>query len=306
MATPITGPRPSVRRPLRRWLWALGLGPIAGIAAASWWFTAPLEDRSPPSTAPVAVAPTPPPPADTDPGWPEAVEEGEPAKRRLLAILLRDRALLASHVGYTATLRKQERMRGKLLPEQTIAMKVRNKPFGIYLKFLAPKLGKEVLYAQGHHDDKVIAHNGDWTRMLVPRLAVAPTDPIALADTRHPVTEAGLSALVEKLIGFRKMDLEQPAAVTILDLATVDGRPWLRSLHLHTDPHAGRPFARVEVLYDPETRLPAQIRNHAFPEPGHTGEPLLAERYAYHDLRWADDLTDRDFDPANPSYAFTR
>ena len=53
-------------------------------------------------------------------------------------------------------------------------MKVRNRPFAIYLKFLAPKAGKEVVYAEGHHDNKVIAHNGDWTRKLVPRLAVAP------------------------------------------------------------------------------------------------------------------------------------
>lgn len=304
MASPTTGPSPIVRRGRRLWLWALGLGPIAGVAAASWWFTAPLRDSSPPTPTLPTVAPAP--SAAVDPGWPEGVEEGEPAKRRLLAVLLRDRALLSLHVGYTATLRKQERMNGKLGPEQTIAMKVRNRPFGIYLKFLSPKLGKEVVYAEGHHDGKVIAHNGDWTRMLIPRLAVNPTDRLALADTRHPVTEAGLFALVEKLIGFRELDLDQSAAVTILDRATIDGKAWLRSLHLHSDSHAGRPFARVEVLYDPESRLPAQIRNYSFPEPGQTGEPLLAERYAYLDLKWADDLTDLDFDPSNPAYAFMR
>ena len=69
-------------------------------------------------------------------------------------------------------------------PEQTLAMKVRNRPFAIYLKFLAPKAGKEVVYAEGHHDNKVIAHNGDWTRKLVPRLAVAPDS--AARPGRHP------------------------------------------------------------------------------------------------------------------------
>jgi hypothetical protein len=186
-------------------------------------------------------------------------------------------------------------------------MKVRNHPFAIYLKFLAPKAGKEVVYAEGHHDNKVIAHNGDWTRKLVPRLAVAPDSLIALADQRHPVTEAGLLHLAEKLLHFRKLDIGDQDATTVVDRVTGgDGRAWFRSVHTHGVADGSRPFARVEVLYDPVTQFPIQISSYDWPAPGHSGDLDLAERYAYDDLKLDAPLTEADFDPANPAYAFLR
>ena len=186
-------------------------------------------------------------------------------------------------------------------------MKVRNHPFAIYLKFLPPHSPKEVVYAEGHHDNKVVAHNGDWTRKLIPRLAVDPTSSLALADTRHPVTEAGLFYLARRLLAFREMDIGDPEATTILDRSTfLDGRPALRAVHLHTNPNAHRPFARVEVLFDPVTQIPMQISSYGWPAPGQAGELELAEFYAYEDLVLDAPLADIDFDPANPAYAFTR
>ncbi len=198
-------------------------------------------------------------------------------------------------------------MGGKLGAEQTLAMKVRNRPFAIYLKFLSGHPGKEVVYAEGHHDNKVIAHNGDWTRKIIPRLAVEPDSALALADTRHPVTEAGLVHLINKLLNFRKMDMGDADAQTILDRTTdADGKVWLRSVHIHNVADGSRPFARVEVLYDPATRYPLRIFNYDWPGPGHSGELELAERYAYDDLKLDAPLTPTDFDPANPDYAFMR
>jgi hypothetical protein len=163
------------------------------------------------------------------------------------------------------------------------------------------------LFAEGRHGNKVIAHNGDWTRRLIPRLAVAPTDPLALANNRHPVTEAGLVNLTRKLVGFRKIDLTDPEAVTILDRCVdAEGRSWLRSTHVHPTYHPERPFARVVVLYDPSTRLPLRITSFDWPKPGYEGDLELAEQYDYSDLKLGAPLTELDFDPANPVYAFTR
>jgi hypothetical protein len=302
---------PAARPSRRRWLWGLLALPLV-VVGACLWFTEPLEP--PPSEAPPAVvhlAARPPaaePPAEeASPAWPEGRLEGEPAKRLLLEVLKADRRRLEGVAGYTATFRKQERVKGKLGPLQTLAMKVRHRPFSVYLKFLAPKAGKEVVYAQGRHEDKVIAHNGDWTRRLIPRLAVKPTDPLALADSRHPITDAGLLNLVDKLIFFRELDLTDPEAVTVLDRTTdAEGQVWLRSWHSHPHYNGQRPFARVEVLYDPETLLPMSITNYDWPAPGHSGDLLLAEHYDYDDLTLDAALSDRDFDPANPDYAFTR
>ncbi|WP_435019428.1 DUF1571 domain-containing protein [Tundrisphaera sp. TA3] len=293
----------------RRWRYLLAapLVPASLVGGAMWWFTAPLEDHPAAiGTGPVAE-PTPAPAApaaEVAPAWPDGRLEGEPAKTLLLAILDRAAARLARHEGYTATFRKQERIGGELLPEQTLAMKLRNRPFAVYFKFLAPRPGKEVVFAEGHHDNKVIAHNGDWTRRLVPRLAIDPGSSLALADNRHPITEAGLLNLTNRLVAFRRMDLQDSDAGTILD-RTEDGR-WLRSVHTHTIPNPERPFARVEVLYDPTTMYPAQISSYDWPKPGQGGDLLLAERYAYENVRFDPTPTAADFDPANPDYAFHR
>jgi hypothetical protein len=188
-----------------------------------------------------------------------------------------------------------------------MALKVRHKPFAVYLKFLAPRPGKEVVYADGHHDNKVIAHTPGVAGWLVPRLAVAPDHPLALAESRHAVTEAGLANLTRRLISFRELDLTESEAVTILDRVTDEQeRTWLRSVHTHPHRHPDRPFQRTEVLYDPQTRFPIDIRNYDWPEPGHVGEPDLAEHYRYEDLNLDPGFSPLDFDPANPEYAFRR
>jgi hypothetical protein len=280
-------------------------------AAVCWWLTAPLVDDAPDPKANAAPAV---PVAQGEvaskkamPDWPEGRLEGAPAKRLLLDMLLQVGERLEGVAGYTATFRKQELINGVLGPEQSMEMKLRHEPFAVYFKYLSPHEGKEVVYAEGHHENKIIAHSGGLARLLVPRLAIAPDHPLALAETRHPITEAGLANLTAKLVGFREMDLDDPEAVTILDRTEdAQGRAWLRSLHEHPHFDPRRPFARVEVLYDPETRLPLQIRSYDWPLPGQQGELLLAEFYRYEDLDLDAVLTALDFDPANPAYAFHR
>ena len=305
----------SPNRPFgRRTWWPALAAPPALLALASWWWTEPLADPgakvSTPAPAESRVkAPDPAPAAEAPAAWPETRLDGGPAKRALLDALLRAKSRLDKVETYTATFHKQERIKGVLGPEQTLEMKARREPFAVYFKFVTPQAGKEIVYAEGHHDNKLIAHAGGVSRLLIPRLAVPPDHPLALADSRHAVTEAGLHNLVDRLVGFRKLDLNDPEAVTILDRTTdASGRPWLRSVHTHPVRHDDRPFARVDVLYDPDTFYPLDIRNFDWPEPGQGpgGELALAEHYRYEDLDTSVVLTPADFDPANPSYAFRR
>ncbi|SIO17972.1 Protein of unknown function [Singulisphaera sp. GP187] len=312
-ASPIVSPS---RVRSNRWRWSLlCFVPIAGLAGTSWWLTAPLEDietNLPPGshTRPIAdpakSASTPTLPQGP-PAWPDHPLDGEPAKTLLLETLLDVGKRLDRIDGYTATFRKTERLRGVLGAEQTLAMKVRQRPFAVYFKFLNPQAGKEVVYAEGHHENKVIAHSTGVSRWLVPRLAVPPDHPLAMAETRHSITEAGLSNLNDKLIEFRRLDLKDHEAITILDRITDDdGRPWLRSVHRHLNKNGSRPFYYVEVLYDVESRIPLKISNYDWPEPGREEQLSLAERYVYDDLKLGVPLSSLDFDPANPAYAFHR
>jgi len=308
----VASPVPNPARAWRRRAWAILLSVPVAAAAGCWWLTTPpvddAPDGTPETTAPTATAGAKNGPVEPGfPDWPAGRLEGKAAGRLLLDTLLRVQRRLEKVAGYTATFRKRERIKDVLGPEQTIAMKIRNRPFAVYLKYLAPQAGKEVVFAEGHHEDKIIAHGGGLARLLVPRLALPPDHPLALADARHPITEAGLANLTARLIGFRRMDLDDPGAMTVVDRTHDEqGRPWLRSLHEHPVYDPRRPFARIEVLYDPESRLPLQIRSYDWPQPGHQGELLLAECYVYEDLNLEAVLGALDFDPSNPAYAFHR
>ena len=291
----------------RRGLVLLAALPL-GIGVAAWWFTEPLSTP----TLPASRVASPPLPSPASPSpkleWPAGRLAGKPAKARLLDLLLSARRRLDRVQGYTATFRRQERIGGKLGPEQTLRLKSRRDPFAIYLKFESPQRGKEVVFAKGRHDDKLVAHNGDGKDRVIPRLRLDPRGTLALADSRHPITEAGLVNLTDRLLGFRRLDLTDPDAVTVLDrVDDADGKLRPRSVHTHTIHKPDRPFAQVEVLYDPETFLPLRISSYDWPEPGQVpGAPRLAERYSYDDLDLDATLTDIDFDPANPAYAFSR
>ena len=251
-----------------RW-WVIGIrlalvGFVAtsgAIAFASWWLTAPLADRLVPTmSGTLARTDQARSPGRTRPVWPRERLEGEPAKLLLLDIVLDVAERLDAIDGYTATFHKQERIDGTLGPVQTLAMKTRHHPFAIYLKFLAPSSGKELVYAEGHHDNKVIAHSGGVARLLVPRLALEPTHPLVLAGSRHAVTEAGLANLTAKLVHYRQLDMKDPEAVTILDrFEDASGKSWLRSIHTHDTQSEARPFARVEgPSTDPRHLLPSR------------------------------------------------
>jgi hypothetical protein len=240
------------------------------------------------------------------PSWPENRLEGLAAKQLLLKSLELVERSFNRVQAYTLTFRKQERIKGNLLPEQTYFVKVRQSPFAIYMKGIEPVQGRELIYAEGHYDNHVIGHPVGLSRLLVPRLKVPPDHPLILAESRHPLNQAGLANLMRKMIGFRKMDISDPETVTVLDRTTTpDGRHWLRSNHTHSTFRPERPLAETVVLYDPESRLPLRFTGYDWPAPGHH-DKLLGERYSYDDLNLDAACTARDFDPANPAYAFHR
>lgn len=235
--------------------------------------------------------------------------EGAAAKHYLLDTLLRLYESFGKIPSYTATFRKEERLNGRLAPEQAYFIKVRQTPFAVYMKATAPASGKEVIFAKGLFNDKVIAHSAGLSRWLVPKIQLPPEHPLIRSESRHPITNAGIGNLIKNLIGYRQRDLVEPDAETALDRWNDPvGRQWLRSIHVHHERSSDRPFTRVEVLYHPETRLPLRFTAYDWPE-SPTDEPeapILGERYSYDDLTLNAPLSAEDFDPANPAYHFHR
>ncbi len=320
--------RVALLNPRRAWQRVICVVCLLGgsVLGAGWYFTAPLEkpanEETGQPTEPVASAPEPGPPGMNPPAsaelspadprevkpvtWPETRLEGQPAKELLLRVMQAVDRTFRRVASYTLTFRKQERINGKLLPEQTYFLKVRQEPFAIYMKGIEPIAGRELIYAVGHYDNHVIGHPVGMARYLVPRLKVPPDHPMIMSESRHPMNQAGLGNLIHKLLGFRQMDMEEPEEITILDgTTTADGKQWLRSTHIHPLQRPGRPLARSEILYDPVSRLPLRFTGFDWPAEGKADQPL-GERYCYDDLDLDAVLTAKDFDPANPEYEFHR
>ncbi len=98
--------------------------------------------------------------------------------------------------SYTAVFHKQQRVAGKLLPEATILLKCRKKPFSLYMKWIrAPYKGSELLYVAGWNEGRIRAHRGGILRFIVRNLD--PRDPRLMARELRPVTSTGIGYLLE-------------------------------------------------------------------------------------------------------------
>ena len=116
---------------------------------------------------------------------------------------------LESVPDYTTTFSKQEFVGGELSENQVINLKCRHKPFSVYMKWIVGDKGQELLYVNGQNDDKMLVKMGGLKGRLVPTLKLDPTGSLAMKESRYPITKAGIMALAETIIEFRKKDLEQ-------------------------------------------------------------------------------------------------
>ncbi|HKD38355.1 MAG TPA: DUF1571 domain-containing protein, partial [Pirellulales bacterium] len=115
----------------------------------------PSANRSNKPTQPAAAGSADAPPA--------AAPSGEHPIDASLAIAHRVQEHLQKDVkDYTCIFVKTERVNGELIGPQQIDAKIRQKPFGVYFKFLKPDdvKGREVIYNPGQNGGKLVAREG--------------------------------------------------------------------------------------------------------------------------------------------------
>ena len=205
-------------------------------------------------------------------------------------------AALAKVDNYTAIFRRIERVDGKLIPEEITFLKFK-RPFKVYMKWINPLQGQESLYVEGTNNNKVRAHGTGLTKLITVNLN--PNGAMAMENSRHPITEAGLEILVKK-IGSNLQRGLRAGELTSKDRGeqTVYGRK-TRELEgiLPKDPAKGYYCYRCIVNLDVETKMP--IKTQIF-----DWDDQLVECYGYEHLILNPGLSDKDFDPKNPEYHF--
>lgn len=222
----------------------------------------------------------------------------EPAIRFTEKCLARVKAL----PGYEATFYKREII-GRSVVNQKISMKIRHEPFSVYLYFQEPSTGREVLYVEGQNNGKLIAHEAGLLS-IAGSMELSPTDPLALKESRHPITEAGIANAVEQLLDEWKRETKYGETdVTYYKDAKL-GNMKCRVIECsHPQPRKQFTYHKVQLWINDADGIPVRIRKYGFP--ARVGQPApIVEDYTFTDVKTSVRLTDADFDRRNRKYSF--
>jgi outer membrane lipoprotein-sorting protein len=207
---------------------------------------------------------------------------------------------------YSATMVKRERINGKLGEHQYMFIKIRQKPFSVYMYFLGPPnlKGQEVIYVNGANNGNMWAHPTGLQKRLVGTVSLNPAGVIAMRGQRYPITELGLLNLVQRLLEIGEKDTQYgECEVKFLQGAKINGRSCTCIQVMHPVPRRNFLFHIARIYVDDELNIPVRYEAHNWPkETG--GPPELIEEYTYLDLKLNNGFTDADFDIQNPNYQF--
>jgi hypothetical protein len=119
--------------------------------------------------------------------------------------------------AYSARLRQREQVAGKDRPEEVIQCRFRKQPWSVYFQWVGKEAhGREVVYVQGWHEDKIHSRLAAGDVPLMPagmRFSVAPDSAMARGRSRHPITEAGVGPLIDR---FGRLIDANPRGLTYL------------------------------------------------------------------------------------------
>ncbi|MBI2826002.1 MAG: DUF1571 domain-containing protein [Planctomycetia bacterium] len=209
---------------------------------------------------------------------------------------------------YTCTFVKREWLDGepKLRDFDYMFVKIRHQPFSVYVYCHGPEQpkGQEAIYVAGRNGNKVTAHTVGLRDKLVGAVTLEPTSAYMMEGNRYPITSIGMKSLLQQTIPIYEEELQYgEAEVKILDNAKVDGRPCVCAQVTHPVPRQQFRAHLMRMYFDKETNLPIRWEAYYWPvTPG--GAPQLVEEYTYRNVKLNVVLTDFDFDPKNPAYAF--
>src|SRR5208282_5722573 len=207
---------------------------------------------------------------------------------------------------YTATLIKRERIGATLGEPQYIALKVRHKPFSVYLGFLAPAAikGRECLYIEGVNSGKMWAHDNGIREKMFGTVSLDPNGNIAMQGQRYPLPQIGILNLTRRLIEVANEDVKYgECEVKYFKGAKINDRVCTCTQVVHPMPRKNFLFNVARIFVDDQLNIPVRYEAYDWPRtPG--GTPELIEEYTYVNMKLNVGLTDADFDTHNPAYRF--
>lgn len=207
---------------------------------------------------------------------------------------------------YCATVAKRERIGGKLRDYEYMFVKLRHRPFSVYMNFVGPAAlkGQEVIFIEGQNDGNMWAHGTGLQNTMFGTVSIKPDGPIAMRNQRYPLTELGILNLTRRLVEVGEQDVKYgECEVKFYEGAKINGRVCTCIEVIHPVPRRNFLFHLARIFVDKEYNLP--IRYESYDWPKETGTPPeVMEEYTYLNLKLNNGFTDADFDIKNPNYKF--
>lgn len=207
---------------------------------------------------------------------------------------------------YSTTMVKREQIGGKVGEPQYMYVKVRHRPFSVYIYFLGPPdlKGREVIFVEGRNSGNMLAHATGIQGKLLGTLELSPTGRIAMTGQRYPLTEMGVLNLVNRLVEVGEQDIKYgECEVKFFEGAKINNRVCTCIQVVHPVPRRNFLFHLARIFVDDELNVPIRYESYDWPE-SPSSPPRLIEEYTYLDLKLNNGFTDADFDVRNPNYKF--
>jgi hypothetical protein len=199
---------------------------------------------------------------------------------------------------YSCTLVKRERVDGDLLDYEHIYMKVMHQPFSVYMSFLKPYTGREVVYIAGQNNGSMVVLDAGFKRMLG-KMNLDPNGTLAMRGQKHPITDVGIRNLTAKLTKLWEAETQfGECDVTTNANTKINGRSTTMVQVVHPTPRQEFTFNVSRLFLDNELKVPIHFDGFKWPEK-QGAEPPLEESYTYTNLKLNNGFTARDFDANN-------
>ena len=204
--------------------------------------------------------------------------------------------------GYEATFFKKEVV-GSSMVSHKIGLKIRHKPFSVYLHFENPYEGREVIYVEGQNNGKLIAHEAGLLS-IAGAMELAPTDTLAMSENRHPITSIGIAKMLRIMIDRWKGETKYGETdVKYFPQAKLGSMTCRVVESSHPRPRRQFTYHKVRLWVDTASGFPVRMQTFGFPKTA-GAEPPVLEDYIFMNLKTDVQLTDADFDRNNEKYNF--
>jgi hypothetical protein len=197
-------------------------------------------------------------------GWPAEEELAPPAavgvpdREQALQLLGRARQVCGDVRDYRCTLTTRERLRGRLQPEQVMAMEVRVRPFAVRLSWQQPgtSAGQQVCYAVGVNEGRMRVRPAGYLGALVGVMSLDPHAPSVRENSRHVITNAGFANMLEEFAA----TWEGKVAAVRVATSVVNGKECFQIEVVPSD--AETEWQRAALHIEQESGLPVRVEYH--------------------------------------------